>query len=123
MLGVHLFRFRADRRILLRDRPADLHRIHRRSGRRLDPEWRHYPYYGDDGEAYDTRLYGAWMQHGAFVIGTLAGELFAGISVTGSVGLSGGDLTGTGPAGGAAWRGIMVGAPRAERTFSRVMRY
>ena len=32
--------------------------------------------------------------------------------MTGSVGLSGGDLTGTAPAGGAAWRGIMVGAPQ-----------
>lgn len=69
-------------------------------------------YHGDGGEGeYDTRLYGAWMRHGAFVVGTLKGEP-SGISVTGSAGLSGGDRTGTGPSGDATWRGIMVGAPQ-----------
>ncbi|MDE0097486.1 MAG: hypothetical protein OXS40_14140 [Gammaproteobacteria bacterium] len=71
-------------------------------------------YYGDDGDGdgeYDTRLYGSWMHHGAFVVGTLTGEL-SGTSVTGSAGLSGGDLTGSSPSVNAAWKGIMVGAPQ-----------
>lgn len=69
-------------------------------------------YYGDDEEdEYNARMYGAWMHHGAFAVGTLAGEI-AGTSVTVSAGLAGGDLTGSAPIGNAAWKGIMVGAPQ-----------
>ncbi len=69
-------------------------------------------YYGDDEEdGYDVRLYGAWMHHGAFAVGTVAGEV-SGTSVTGSAGLAGGGLTGSAPTGDAVWKGIMVGAPQ-----------
>ncbi len=70
-------------------------------------------YYGDEAQEtdYNTRLYGAWMHHGGFMVGTLEGEL-SGASLTGSVALSGGDLTGSSPSGGAIWKGIMVGAPQ-----------
>ena len=69
-------------------------------------------YYGDDEEnGYDVRLYGAWMHHGAFAVGTVAGEV-SGTSMTGSAGLAGGGLTGSAPTGDAVWKGIMVGAPQ-----------
>lgn len=51
------------------------------------------------------------MHHGAFAVGTLTGEV-SGISVTGSVGMASGDLTGSAPTGNAVWKGIMVGAPQ-----------
>jgi len=70
---------------------------------------------GTGGEDY--RIYGAWMEHGAFGVQTnISGEV-GGVAYTGRIATVTGDLTGTRPEANATWRGVMVGTP--TRGFRR----
>ena len=64
------------------------------------------------GESADEHLIGlgAWMNHGSFTV-QIERLREDDVTINGRYGLAGGDLTGTRPAGGATWLGLMVGTP------------
>ena len=60
----------------------------------------------------DITEFGAWMEHGAFLLRTEQ-ALLEGIDATAVYATALGDLTGLPPAGSATWLGLMVGTPIA----------
>ena len=70
---------------------------------------------GFEDDSPNARVYGAWMDHGGFLVGTkfqatrqIDGE---NTLVTFRVAEAGGDATGTRPSSNATWAGVMVGTP------------
>ena len=57
------------------------------------------------------RTYGAWLEHGAFSVGTKAQTEVEGVTITVRGAAALGDLTNTRPSTNATWRGLMVGTP------------
>lgn len=65
-------------------------------------------------EGVDYRSLGAWMQNAGFSV-QVDRETVEGVQINSRIGIVAGDLTGSPPAGGATWQGLMVGTP-AEGT-------